>query len=318
MRISGYFLSVAVFGCGLGLTIAVALDGTRSPANIAPAVGRVPPQQVLGARDHEAVRTLLENAARGGDVAAVWKLGRMYAEGDGVERNDLRAFGYFRMLADSYADETAGTEPAAFAAKAFVALGDYYLTGIPNSDVKPDAVHAYEMFDYAASYFSDPDAQYRLGRMYLDGQGVGKDTKQGVHWLSLAAYQGHYHAQAVLGGVLFKGEHVPRDAVRGLMWLLLARDAASSQETWITDSYAAALKRASAKDLTRAVDLAELWTHGGDEEPSVLESTPGCQAAQPHRHFGPRRRHATTSHRLWLPSRTGRDLCRPVARDPDA
>ncbi len=180
MRISGYFLSVAVLGCGLGLTRAYALDGTRSPANIAPAVGRVPAQEIPDAGNHEALRMLLEDVARGGDVEATWKLGRMYADGDGVEQNDLRAFDYFRTLADSHADETPGTGPAVFAAKAFVALGGYYLTGIPNSNVKPDPTPAYEMFSYAASYFGDPDAQYRLGRTYLDGQGVGKDTKQGI------------------------------------------------------------------------------------------------------------------------------------------
>jgi TPR repeat protein len=319
MRISGYFLSVAVFGFGLGLTTAYAFDGTRSPANIAPAVGRVPPQEVPDSGNHEAVRMLLEDAARRGDVSATWKLGRMYADGDGVEQSDLRAFDYFRTLADSHADETPGVGPAVLVANAFVALGGYYLTGIPNSDVKPDPVHAYEMFNYAASYFWDPDARYRLGRMYLDGQGMAKDSKQGIRWLSLAADQGQYHAQAVLGALLFKGEYVPRDAVRGLMWLMLARDAASSEETWIADSYTAALKQATAKDLTGAVDLAALWTRGGDGEQSALEVTPDCRATRPPRdarHLGLRRRHATASHRLWLPSRSGRELCQPG--DPDA
>src|SRR5260370_520780 len=64
--------------------------------------------------------------------------------------------------------------------KPFLPSPGFYLTGIPNSNVKPDPTPAYEMFSYAASYFGDPDAQYRLGRTYLDGQGVGKDTKQGI------------------------------------------------------------------------------------------------------------------------------------------
>jgi hypothetical protein len=44
MRISGYFLSVALFGFGFGLSTAYALDGTRSSANTAPAVGAAAPQ----------------------------------------------------------------------------------------------------------------------------------------------------------------------------------------------------------------------------------------------------------------------------------
>src|SRR5258708_32846928 len=178
----------------------------------------------------------------------------MYAEGDGVKRNDQRAFEYFSGLADSHADEETGTARALFIANAFVELGSYYLTGIP-AYIKPAAVHAYEIFNYAATYFGDPDAQYHLGRMYLDGEGVGEDTKQAVRWLFTAASKGQYEAQAVFGAMLFRGQSVPRDAARGLMWLMLARDAATPDESWITDLYAAALKQATAEDRTVALDL---------------------------------------------------------------
>jgi uncharacterized protein len=261
-KLSEYFLSIALFGFGLELTAAYALDGTRSPANSAPAIGEVP---LEGALYSEAARKSLEAAARSGDVEATWKLGRMYADGDGVTQSDPRAFEYFRMLADSHGDETPGTGPAVFVAKAFVALGGYYLTGIPNSDVKPDPVHAHDMFNYAASYFGDPDAQYHLGRMYLDGQGVGKNTKQGLRWLSLAADKGQYQAQAVLGALLFTGQSVPRDGARGLMWLTLARDAATQGETWITDQYIAAWKQATETERRTAPGYLEKWIeqHGG-------------------------------------------------------
>jgi TPR repeat protein len=260
------------------------LDGTRSPANIAPPVSVgvvIAPQgapgtgvaaghpeafqafqrtaQALRAGDTKGALEALEYAARNGEVTALWKLGRMYADGDGVTRNDLRAFDYFRALADSHADEIPGTRPAAFVAKAFVAIGGYYLTGIPNSDVKPDAVHAREMFSYAASYFGDPDAHYRLGRMYLDGTGIPKDTKQAMRWLFAAATKGQYEAQAVLGAMLFRGQSVPRDASRGLMWLMLARDAATPQETWITDLYNAALKQATETERSVALVHVERW-----------------------------------------------------------
>jgi TPR repeat protein len=157
-----------------------------------------------------------------------------------------------------------------FVAKAFVAIGGYYLTGIPNSDVKLDAVHAREMFWYAASYFGDPDAQYRLGRMYLDGQGAAKDPKQARRWLFTAAGKGQYEAQAVLGAMLFRGQSAPRDAARGLMWLILARDAATPKETWITDLYAAALKQASETERAVALVHVEQWieqSRGGQRTP---------------------------------------------------
>jgi TPR repeat protein len=226
--------------------------------------------QALRAGDTKAALNALEYAARNGEATAQWKLGRMYADGDGVKQNDLRAFDYFRTLADSHADETPGTRPAVFVAKAFVALGGYYLTGIPNSDVKLDPAHAREMFWYAASYFGDPDAQYRLGRMYLDGQGIAKDPKQARRWLFTAAGKGQYEAQAVFGAMLFRGQSVARDASRGLMWLMLARDAATPKETWITDLYAAALKQANETERAVALVHLEQWieqSRGGQRTP---------------------------------------------------
>jgi uncharacterized protein len=183
----------------------------------------------------------------------------MYAEGDGVKQSHQLAFEYFGGIADSHADEPTGTVQARFVANAFVRLGGYYLTGISNSSIKPDAVRAHEMFNYAASYYGDRDAQYHLGRMYLDGQGVRRDAKQGIRWLSLAANKRQYQAQAVFGALLFKGEYVPRDGARGLMWLMLAQDAATPEETWITDQFTAALEQATADERRQALDLLKRW-----------------------------------------------------------
>jgi uncharacterized protein len=115
------------------------------------------------------------------------------------------------------------------------------------------------MFNYAASYYGDRDAQYHLGRMDLDGHGVRKDAKQGIRWLSLAANKRQYQAQAVFGALLFKGEYVLRDAARGLMWLMLARDAATPEETWITEQFTAALEQATPDERRQALDLLKRW-----------------------------------------------------------
>jgi uncharacterized protein len=272
LKSSAYLLSGAVFGFGLGLTTASAFDGTRSPANIAPAIGPPPSQwgmlysgrlrDWLRARqlgDMDAARKFLESAARDGDVGAAWELGRMYADGDGVKQNHLLAFEYFGGIADSHAEEPTGTAQARFVANAFVRLGIYYLSGIANSNIRPDAARGRDMLSYAASYFGDPEAQYHLGRMYLDGQGVAKDTKQAIRWLWLAADKGQYQAQAVVGALLFKGQSVPRDGARGLMWLMLARDAATPGETWITDQYIAAWQQATETERSVAPGYVEKW-----------------------------------------------------------
>ena len=165
--------------------------------------------------------TALEYAADQGHLAAQWKVGRMYAAGDGVPRDDQRAFVYFSQIANTHPDEPPGTTQARIVANAFVALGRYYLTGIPNSTVMQDTARAREMFAYAASYFGDADAQYQLGRLYLDG--TPSDPHQAARWFQLAATKGDCRAEAVLGDMLFQGQQVPRQAARGLMWLTLGK-----------------------------------------------------------------------------------------------
>ncbi|MGZ3411688.1 MAG: tetratricopeptide repeat protein [Xanthobacteraceae bacterium] len=201
--------------------------------------------QALQAGDTSRGVTALEYAAANGHAVAQWKLGRMYADGDGVGRNDMRAFEYFRGIADAHADDMPGTPQSRFVANAFVALGLYYLDGVPNSAIKADPERAREMFHYAASYFADPDAQYNLGRLYLSGRGSVKDPKQAARWFGLAANKGHHEAQALLGSILFKGEAVPRQAALGLMWLTLASDSAGAPEKWIRDLHDAAFKQAT-------------------------------------------------------------------------
>jgi TPR repeat protein len=294
MRISDHILRVVLFAAGFGLASAFAFDGTRTPGDIAPAVGEVLPRgsagtaavagalhapnpllgnptsseafqsgtRALRAGDTKNGVNALEYAAANGHTVAQWKLGRMYADGDGVKHDDLRAFEYFRGIADAHAEEAPGTPQARFVANAFVALGNYYLEGIPDTAVKPDIDRAREMYAYAASYFGDPDAQYRLGRMYLDGNGGLKEPKQAARWLSLAARKGQYQAQAVLGAMLFKGEYTPRQAARGLMWLTLARDGASPGETWIADLFNAAMKQATDDERAAALGDLERWLKG--------------------------------------------------------
>jgi uncharacterized protein len=179
--------------------------------------------------------------------------------GDGVPKDDQRAFVYFSQIANAHRDEPPGTAQARTVANAFVALGHYYLKGIPNA-VAPDAVRARDMFAYAASYFGDADAQYQLGRLYLDGS--PSDPHQAARWFQLAATKGDCRAEAVLGDMLFEGKHVPRQAARGLMWLTLRRDCAGSDDTWIKTLYENAFDRASDEERAQALVYLEHWLKG--------------------------------------------------------
>jgi TPR repeat protein len=207
--------------------------------------------------------TSLQYAAEGGHPVAQWKLGRMYADGDGVTQDDLRAFEYFSRIANQHAEDSPSAPQAAIVANAFVALGRYYLNGIPNSKIKSDPDRAREMFSYAASYFGNADAQYDLARLYLKGVGSSRDDfRYGARWLGLAAQKGQHQAQAMLGQMLFNGDQLPRQAARGLMWLTLARDSAAPDETWIKESYNKAIAKASENDRAMALQMLEHWVQG--------------------------------------------------------
>jgi len=202
--------------------------------------------------------TELEYAAEQGVPGAIWKLGRMYADGDGVKMNKARAYEYFRRLTATHGDDSAGTPNARYLANAFVTLGLYHLDGIPGT-LKADPNVAREMFRYAAAYFADPEAQYHLGRLYLLGKGAPKDAIQAARWLRLSANKGDHRAQALLGSMLFKGEDVSRQAALGLFWLIMAKDAATPDETWITDMYTSALAQASDTERAMARKYLEDW-----------------------------------------------------------
>jgi len=290
MRISRHIASVVIVGAAIAAAPAFAFEGTTPGGGARPAAALsavpsaglaspsaipVPPMPVAAAAGvpgsavavknsvpQENSLTALQYAAEGGHPIAQWRLGRMYADGDGVDRDDLRAFDYFSRIANQHAEDSPSAPQAQIVANAFVALGRYYRDGIPNSRVRSDRERAREMFQYAATYFGNADAQYNLARMYLDGVSGQRDPKYAARWLAQAAQKGQLQAQALLGQMLFNGDLVQRQAARGLMWLTLARDNAGADEIWINEVYMSALKRASEDDRAMAGRMLERWVQG--------------------------------------------------------
>ena len=163
-----------------------------------------------------------------------------------------------------HAEDSPSAPQAAIVANAFVALGRYYLNGIPNSKIKSDPERAREMFSYAASYFGNADAQYDLARLYLEGRRrLARRFRYGARWLGLAAQKGQHQAQALLGQMLFNGDQLPRQAARGLMWLTLARDSAGAGRGLDQGKLQQAIcQQASEDDRAMALQMLEHWVQG--------------------------------------------------------
>jgi TPR repeat protein len=276
MRTSKRTIVAFVLGAAVLAVPALAFDG--APVNQAPASGQPPPSTPTTLNSSTLKKPVspapipdgslnsllaLQYAAEDGHPIAQWKLGRMYAEGNGVVQNDLLAFDYFSRIANAHAEDSPSAPQAQIVANAFVALGRYYLSGIPNSKVKSDPERAREMFYYAASYFGNADAQYDLARLYLKtANATPSEFTYGARWLGLAAQKGQHQAQAMLGQMLFNGDRIPPQRARGLMWLTLACENAGPDESWIKESYNRAIASASDNDRAMALQMLEHWVQG--------------------------------------------------------
>ena len=65
-------------------------------------------------------------------------------------------------------------------------------------------------------------AQFLLGYMYANGQGVPQEYKTAVKWYTLAAEQGNANAQFNLGELYYSGKGVLQDKVYSHMWQNIA------------------------------------------------------------------------------------------------
>ncbi len=91
------------------------------------------------------------------------------------------------------------------------------------------AKRAYEQRDYATAIKEftavaeqgNAEAQLIVGKMYMIGQGVPKDSNQAIKWYKAAADQGNADAQFLLGAMYLLPQ---RDIVEGLKWLRLSAD----------------------------------------------------------------------------------------------
>ena len=266
-------VALVVFGVLAFVSIpGFAFDGStsNSPAKISPKSFASAEQALragiedLKAGDAAASVAALTYAAEGGQPIARWKLGEMYADGVGVARDDVKAYHYFAQLVEGYDEDAPDQRNRGAISNAFVAVGVYNLTGIPNSDIRADPERARELFQYAATTFGDPDAEYNLAHMYIVGAGgLAKDNITAARWLMLAAGKGHRPSQALLGHMLFAGEGVSNQRARGLMWLQIAKNGADGpKDEWIRQIYQRDYAAATDDDRQVAAAMLDLRAKG--------------------------------------------------------
>jgi TPR repeat protein len=129
-------------------------------------------------------------------------------------------------------------------------LGKMYMIG---QGVPKDSDRAIKWLKPAAVQ-GNADAQFFLGSMYLLPQ---KDIGEGLKWLRLSAEQGMQDAQYLLGKAYMQGsERLPRDPVQGGMWLRLA---AKENKQFYQDELQSAERQMTPDQAAKAKALAAEW-----------------------------------------------------------
>ncbi len=199
------FWLVSIIGIVFALSIFY-VPGFKPAAVMAPPVNQdvaviiKKAKQLVKQGQVEKALSLYLQLAKQGNADAQFNAGLIYANGQGIAKDDEQAVAWFGKAAKQGHKE------------AQTKLGFMYATG-------KGVVQNYNLavyWCYKAAEQGDVTAQYNLGMMYLKGQGVVKDNSLAVSWLSKAAAQGGARAQYSLGDMYANGVGVAKDNTQAI------------------------------------------------------------------------------------------------------
>ena len=178
--------------------------------------------------------------ANQGDPQAQFKLGTMYAVGQGVYQDPDEASRWFRLAAVD------GNPDVLYKIGTMYAAGK----GIPKNHVIA------ARFYRSAADQDQSDAQTDLGMLYFQGLGVPQDYTEALQLFLRAARLGNGRARLKIGEMYAEGRGVPRDVVRAHMWSNLAGAQGDRQALTFRDTLAA---RMTTEQIYKAQELAREW-----------------------------------------------------------
>ena len=152
-------------------------------------------------KDYDSAYSGFKKLAEQGNARAQFKLGGMYAKGQGVLKSVQKAMDWYHKAA------VQGD---------FVA--QYILDRMFKLDAPEDEQQQVVKWYRKAAEQGNASAQFNLGSMYADGRGVPVDENQAVAWYHKAAAQGNATAQYNLGGMHEDGRGVPKEDQQAVVW----------------------------------------------------------------------------------------------------
>jgi len=128
-------------------------------------------QQAYDAKHYDLARRLWTTQAEAGDLAAQLSLGTLYDLGQGMPRDPVAAYRWYRRAA------AAGSPDAEFNVAAMCDTGD---------GVRRNTAQAALWYGRAAAH-GNRRAQYNLGQLYAAGDGVPRNPEQAEAWFRIVA-----------------------------------------------------------------------------------------------------------------------------------
>jgi len=221
------------------LTVSAGFWLTSARAN-----GQVTPQVGGTANSTESMQDL-RKVADAGDADAMFNIGCLYANGEGVAQDDQQAMTWYRKAAAlgnadamynigvSYNDGNGVAQDYQEAMVWYLKAADAGNLGVMNNvgllyangqGVAQDYGQAMTCYRKAADA-GDAVAMYNIGLLYANGQGVAQDYPQAMDWFSKAANAGDAKAMYGIGFLYANGQGVARDQKQAMAWYQKAANA---------------------------------------------------------------------------------------------
>ncbi|HZL60056.1 MAG TPA: hypothetical protein VFC38_10195 [Stellaceae bacterium] len=183
----------------------------KSP--VTPATPVAPPNAVAAKKpagdvpqDPAKLAGWLEERVKSGDPVAEYRLGVLYALGQGVKQDYAHSAQLFKSAADGGVAE----------AQYNVAV--MYSEGM---GVQRDPAQAVQWYQKAAAQ-GNGNAAFNLGVAYSNGNGVSQNIEEASRWFRRAAAAGVVNAQYNLGLLYERGEGVPASSIEAYAWFAAA------------------------------------------------------------------------------------------------
>lgn len=158
---------------------------------------------------------LFMEEAHAGNALAMHDLGRMYADGLGLECDEALAQEWYEKALNAFLAVEAA-KPNRYVE---YRIGWMLLHGI--GAAKNEAASR-RWFEKSAAV-GNPNAQYQLAKIILADSASGPEpVNTAQEWLTKAAEAGHDHAQYALGKLYLLGKEIPQDRDAAIHWFTLS------------------------------------------------------------------------------------------------